>query len=1171
MKKIKILFLITLFSLIKVVNAAECENLNNVYATKDNFYHSSNIYLDYGGASMYTYSLYTLNEGSNEFVAYCRNAGQSATYPHYSNGSQLMSCKRTVFDPTQGSETVTEKAQLAYEKGIVYILQKGYKIGGTNKEDYVAANVALRAYEMLWTEFDSNDYSYDRNLNKAMEYYANLFLDNATIKGLISTIDKKLGSTSYTRKTKYSNASTKSLWSYNTANADNALTEKIKTKITNLAIEALKEAINYLDNGAASIVWNEKAKEKKEIKKVGNITEYKATHTYLFEIDKFDSNDSSVKMIFSCSNCDTYGIDYKLYVNDKEVRTLSEKDILKLNTIKNGSGTVTVKIEFEGDSRTYNEETINYTINLEYKDETISTEAYVMRDKDCYSCQNFYMLYAEDVEKESTIKGKLSFTVSNNEGCTAYIENADCEDENDNDIKISEGYKIEGNTCNNINKTNNENVVNCIINGEDPAGNSYQAVDLVSNSYCSVWCKEDYHFTLPGIKEANSGKYFSLKATVKGTKTCYMSKKMDYETFTDEKLEEQRKIIIEKFNEWSKYNAIVNASFQYVQQVGNTYRNGERYTTTCPVYETVDGKRVQTGTKSCQKCRYTTTSDCYTNEYKKYATYYTYNSYGTRTLNIFNETFGSAKGTSNSCGKGTCSITTYLEDYNSYDYEGKLETATTELNAAIQKYRNMINDYNSCSGLTVTKYYNNSLTNSENQLGWKMDYDYNPDITFWYEESYMNNAIKNELEADSNINKSNITETFYSSDNGKIPTNTTTEYDSSNYFLCYASGSGFTCGTKEIKVGKAKYVKQEMNVEGKYITPTQFYTIYPTGAIVVADKNKEDSIENSSELTNLLPVGLGTRQGIYNYVLRIKNLGEYYDDPGKYGRLWGADDSVVVTVMEEAENGENCSETGALTSSTIINNKLFKEGAYVCSYKVNCPDCPVECDPTCKNPDCPTNDCPVECENCVYTNNSTNIGYRPITPSDINPNDRELGVNWKYDENSISTGLELKAYATTKEIEESGETIYDINYEDNNSSEEFSMQVKLTASTINFIKNYNEQNVNKGGYANNTLKCYDHTGNDGITYDNIYCYSTFLDELIEETGGPNSSGGSDNVKIVGGTRYFDENDRKSKTSISGYWTTWSEATGRGWTITTTHGIDYYKKNYKEIGIGPSWK
>ena len=299
MKKIKILIIIFLLSFINInfVNAAECENLNNVYATS-NFWRWSNVYLDYGGSNPYQYSMYILNQGSNEYVAYCRNAGQSATKYSYWESPQLMTCKRTVFDPTQGSETITEKAQLAFEKGVVHILQNGYKIGGANKEKYVAANVALRAYEMLWIEFDTNDNNYDRNLNKAMEYYVNLFLDDGTIKGLLDTIDTKLGSSGYTRKEKFANAYSKSEWS---SDSNGNITESMKKEIKQLTVDALKEAINYLDNGAASIVWDKS--EKKDTQTVGNVREYKATHSYFFEIDKFDSKESSVKMIFSCLNC----------------------------------------------------------------------------------------------------------------------------------------------------------------------------------------------------------------------------------------------------------------------------------------------------------------------------------------------------------------------------------------------------------------------------------------------------------------------------------------------------------------------------------------------------------------------------------------------------------------------------------------------------------------------------------------------------------------------------------------------------------------------------------------------------------------------------------------------------------------------------------------------------
>ena len=150
-------------------------------------------------------------------------------------------------------------------------------------------------------------------------------------------------------------------------------------------------------------------------------------------------------------------------------------------------------------------------------------------------------------------------------------------------------------------------------------------------------------------------------------------------------------------------------------------------------------------------------------------------------------------------------------------------------------------------------------------------------------------------------------------------------------------------------------------------------------------------------------------------------------------------------------------------------------------------------------------------------------------------------------------------------------SIYDINF-DNNDDGEFAMEVTMDSKMISKIRAYNELHEDDGGYLNNTLDCYDHENSeDGKTYKNIYCYSTFLDKIIEETGGPGKNGGSDKIKIVGGTRYFTEGDRKTKTQEGGIWTTWSESNPNDWKITTETELAHYQKNYKSLGIGPSWK
>ena len=295
----------------------------------------------------------------------------------------------------------------------------------------------------------------------------------------------------------------------------------------------------------------------------------------------------------------------------------------------------------------------------------------------------------------------------------------------------------------------------------------------------------------------------------------------------------------------------------------------------------------------------------------------------------------------------------------------------------------------------------------------------------------LNTDSTDQLSTVGSVNKSNITVQRCSSDTNESYEScstgwtSNTQFKTERKFLCYKKESGYECGWRDVSISQTIRMKESISANGSYITPTQFYTIYPSGSIAVAAPGTK--IENGTELTNKLPVGLGTTQGVYNYVLMVENLGEYYNSD-ELGRIWGAEDSVVSTTLKE---NSKCQANGALKYEVNIDGKnYFGDGVYNCAYKVNCPDCPIECEPDgCENIDCPNNDCPVDCDDCVYTNSNTDVNYRPITPDDLNPNDRELGKNWEFNDKNIKTGLELKAYATTKEIEDLGETIYDINFE----------------------------------------------------------------------------------------------------------------------------------------------
>ena len=450
------------------------------------------------------------------------------------------------------------------------------------------------------------------------------------------------------------------------------------------------------------------------------------------------------------------------------------------------------------------------------------------------------------------------------------------------------------------------------------------------------------------------------------------------------------------------------------------------------------------------------------------------------------------------------------------------------LKKAIEAYNEVIQEYNSC-GLTTSQ--DNRIKTSESSV-WNMKYNFDPKISFWYEDSHMSLAksiylIGTTTKDSLNINNctSSVDSYYNCSVNWTSSTLSKETISNDKAYTCYKSGNGYTCGIVPIVVNTAKYVKQTQTASASYILPTQFYTVYPTGKII-----NDEKVSGTSPLENALPISLGTQAGVYTYTLNVEGLGEYYDS-SKTGRIWGEEDSVVVTALEDEDS---CSYK--LSASNLPNNnpalRANGNGTYTCSYRVNCPGCNVTCGPDgCIWTECEDGHCIVKCDRCIFSNGEVNFSYRPITTKDINPNNRELGANWNYDENNIKTTTELKAYATTNDILTKGEKVYE------SDSDDVVLSVKLTQTMIRDIKNYNDKYDNNGGYASNSLKCYDYKDKNNIVYENIYCYSTFVDEMAEKY--------SDNFKFTK-DRISSEDVRKNvsnqcENGANCYWTTWTDA------------------------------
>ncbi len=585
-----------------------------------------------------------------------------------------------------------------------------------------------------------------------------------------------------------------------------------------------------------------------------------------------------------------------------------------------------------------------------------------------------------------------------------------------------------------------------------------------------------------------------------------------------------------------------------------------------------------------------------------------------------------------STGGGTAGKDSASSEYvvsNGYGLKAKLGTGGIYY---------LMQDWNKATGYNGTSAsqdsaYNNSFDDTPFNEGWRMNYNFAPDMYFWYQEEYMNKARTDQMDMyDKSL--SGVSSQYCS---GSV---------SDDYSLCNGSQNNWTdhptvdrgsvcactsdgCSNYNYVLSNVKYVKQSQKAEAKFITPTQFYTLHPSGSIVVGNQGQSDKIENSKELTNGLPVGLGSN-GTRRYVMWFENLGEYFDKD-TLGRVWGANDSVVSKLLQDRTK---CNvPDSALVDEDNTQGTIHDEGVYACKYSTDCPDvckkpeessdgkyhckdgevCEEEdynreCCPTCPpsvsyicavttdeqgnllyydksgtetDPDtyksqcCPDGECPVTCSFCLYDNGKLNVQYRPITSEDLNPNDRDLGRNWRWEE-PINTGLELKAYVTTEEIQEKGDGIYDIpddHFTNPNSDYEYAVKITMNGRMISKIKSLNKKDEYKDGYAGNTLKCYDLKDGDKV-YENVFCYSKFIDELLADDKV------KDNIQF---TRVRPkDNERNNTENNERYFTSWIKADSSKWQIQTQKGFAYYKEHYGmeidydndttiDYHLGPSWK
>lgn len=850
------------------------------------------------------------------------------------------------------------------------------------------------------------------------------------------------------------------------------------------------------------------------------------------EFAQFDAQDGKIdNFTLTCQDCAKNNITlgnlefFNPQINDWQV--VSNINVLTAFDAdgKTKSGKIELRFKVTRIKDDENCKSVNYKISYRYDDPSLKYIGALLKTSDT-SKQRFFIIQKNDGNLKSEITGTIKCSAS----CDTELELPVCSYEEDDAVA-----KINGPT----------KIKTCIIDNQDDAGNTYQFtsdVGGVDNSYCKIYCKEDYaEIKLnPIVKNVKCGGYFKLTSKINGTKTCYTGSpnttenstngknSIDKEKYLQDIIAAQKKMIngyhlIRKAEEasassWKKHSDCTgkcgacsgtqgwykSGSFVGVQPSNGDAEGNVKVLNNPDSYNIGYSPSCSSSccSGSCGKdCTCTPSGSCSNGSTKSYVENEISNIYnsGKRLIEEGFRAYEKALRDYNACTTAWTNEFAFAQEVRYYYDENRgkdntnyapyfdLLTGKDELQK-LEKYGNEKVDtkITVCTGATNDKY---ECLNKNNEKTFDLSIDSNRKVDYNYNSSYGN------------------------------------VFATKPYTTCTVNG----CETKNPYVSQAAFVKKEVTKEQKYITPTAFYQIAANGKIIAYDNYSIDKVQ-LEPLVNKLPISTSSVGGGV-FKLLVENLGEFYDKKDTYGRLIDY-------------NGVN--ETKSVAYAVGVN--AF-DGEYVCYYENTCrpKDCP-NCDFVCEGDGCEWKDCPscnISCVNCIFNLDDLNIIVKTITTTDVNAANRTHGYNWIT--SSSMEALQLltkKASMTISEIEEINEMIYDDKTTDGST---LGFSIKLTPEIINKITAYNKDNEDNGGYINNSLTCYDATI-DGETYKNIYCYSELIDKLVTENG--------DNVTVLP-SRVNDEARRANDTGTSGYWTLWSN-----------YRID--KTSESVIG-GPSWK
>lgn len=622
-------------------------------------------------------------------------------------------------------------------------------------------------------------------------------------------------------------------------------------------------------------------------------------------------------------------------------------------------------------------------------------------------------------------------------------------------------------------------VKSCVINRNDAASNSFNAtvssgIDA-GNPYCQVWCKESYDFGVPTARTTRSGGYFTIDASISGTRDCYVSgtsnnnyQGIDKVRFDADLLKAQQELV----DAWNEYNHWKTG-----------YENGDH----TRIVSDSNGCCLSRG---CGKNGHSCCSHCSASEDRTQYYYewdYTVYDVNGKASTAHQEEITDGYASCYCCGcngKDGHSLLT--------DFENKRNGYKVAVEDALKKLYTIIQQYNSCTGsISNTNEPNVNVTGwSNNMVDWKSN---GPKITFKYNEDYMKKELKlnGELLADEHTTKSNEiycfgdTDATYKCLNGGSATSSSDATEGRNITFCYTAtdSHGSTCNNISIQVGKSNWIQKTVTQSASYRpNNNNLYVRSQYGTISLKDKDCNGNDCLHTKLPNTaLPVSLIRETGVFPFLLTYENIGQFNDsNANAVGRLLtkGNAKTVVSSYTEKVKSGEY--EKCKIES-------IDQSVGYVCHYLTNCDDCEFKCDPNgqCYFEECDDGNCKFICKDCVFDGDHATYSFRPVSLTNLFPNttNREVSAsyNWmngykgKLTREVIEKG---RNFGSIKVV--GGEEIYD--------TPEYSYQV--TANNLANIRKYNDK---AGTFTNE--KIHKDYQSKVANKDSIHCSKMIINDL----------------------------------------------------------------------------